>query len=123
MASLNYYPHGCAEQTVSRALPWLALGHPRAGTDPQVVRQRIRQAIERLSLMQTNDGGLAMWPSGRRTWRTGTLWAAWSATMAKQQERPTHPISRFRALAATGSRYALDDLNQSDRLVERPWHR
>ena len=83
--SLNHYPYGCAEQTVSRALPWLALAG-QAGqdhADPLVVEQRLEQALRRLQFMQTSDGGIAMWPSHRHSWKTASLWTAWFASLAK----------------------------------------
>lgn len=91
--SLSHYPYGCAEQTVSRALPWLALVNTDQGWDIEqiTVQQRVEQALARLQLMQHNDGGIAMWPGQRHTAPTASLWAAWFAVQAQGAGHKVQP--------------------------------
>ena len=64
------YPHGCAEQTSSRLLPWLLLEEyrdvlPRLNLDTGNRKENpIEHGINRLLSMQTHSGGLAYWPNG-----------------------------------------------------------
>lgn len=66
--SLVEYPHGCAEQTTSRGMallaarPLLARLYPDGGApDADAL---VAAAFERLLAMQTDRGGIAMWPGG-----------------------------------------------------------
>ncbi|WP_434339597.1 alpha-2-macroglobulin family protein [Motilimonas cestriensis] len=60
------YPYGCAEQTTSKALPWL---YQDSSLDPlkapilenKTERQLLSQAVQRLSGMQKANGSFAMW--------------------------------------------------------------
>ena len=65
------YPHGCAEQTSSRLIPWLLL-EKHGDLFPRLQMPKGRSAadpvthgINRLLSMQTHDGGLSYWPAGR----------------------------------------------------------
>ncbi len=64
------YPHGCAEQTGSRLLPWLLLEEyrdvlPRLNLDTgDQEEDPVEHGINRLLSMQTHEGGLAYWPGG-----------------------------------------------------------
>jgi len=64
------YPHGCAEQTGSRLLPWLLLEEyrdvlPRLNLDTGDQQENpVEHGINRLLSMQTHEGGLAYWPGG-----------------------------------------------------------
>jgi len=70
------YPYGCAEQTSSALLPWLAADTLRPliphAPDEEAVRQTVSMGIAKLATMQTSSGGLAYWPDGD----TPTLWAS-----------------------------------------------
>lgn len=64
--ALLRYPFGCLEQTVSQALPLLAvaengqsLGASARGTTS--ANRRVVEAIERVLGMQTTDGGFGLW--------------------------------------------------------------
>lgn len=64
LEALDRYPYGCAEQTVSRALPLLyvndiaqALGQG----DDAAISQRVQQAIYRLNNMQVYGGAYGLW--------------------------------------------------------------
>lgn len=61
------YPYGCAEQTVSALVPWLALGEftngvPALARPPGEVRAAVERGLNRLFFMQTGEGGLGFWP-------------------------------------------------------------
>lgn len=70
------YPYGCAEQTTSSAMPWLALGgyqtlfpeHLAAGKR----KTAIQAGVDRLLQMVTDRGGLAYWAGGNEP----SLWAS-----------------------------------------------
>ncbi|CCN81694.1 putative Large extracellular alpha-helical protein [Vibrio nigripulchritudo SFn27] len=60
------YPYGCAEQTTSKAMPWLfddsdltAIKAKAAGDKP--VRQIIEDSMNRLSTMQKSNGSFSLW--------------------------------------------------------------
>ncbi|MDG2212687.1 MAG: alpha-2-macroglobulin family protein, partial [Verrucomicrobiota bacterium] len=64
------YPHGCAEQTGSRLLPWLLLEEyrdvlPRLNLESNDQKENpVEHGVNRLLSMQTHEGGLAYWPGG-----------------------------------------------------------
>ena len=63
LASLDRYPYGCTEQTISRALPLLyvkELGRGAAGSDAGLAG-RIQGAVRRVLARQTKDGGFGLW--------------------------------------------------------------
>jgi len=81
---LLHYPYGCAEQTTSSTLPWIAarslrdhLPELRRRTIPET-RAAIQAGANRLLSMQTDSGGLAYWPGGREA----TDWASAYGGMA-----------------------------------------
>lgn len=66
LASLNRYPYGCTEQTVSKAMPLLyvgALGGFRDTSDADL-RKRIQDAIEKLGSRQSVTGEFGLWREG-----------------------------------------------------------
>lgn len=73
LAMLDRFPYGCAEQTVSRALPLLyanevaeALGLEQ----DQALPERIEKAIERVLAYQSSSGGFGLWSPGYDLWLT-----------------------------------------------------
>jgi len=74
LLALDRFPYGCAEQTVSRALPLLYLNEMAenagvAGDDG--AEARIGRAIQRLSALQGNSGDFGLWSAGSyNTWLT-----------------------------------------------------
>ena len=64
------YPHGCAEQTSSRLLPWLLLEDykdilPRLNQRQEHQKTNpVEHGVNRLLSMQAHDGGLSYWPNG-----------------------------------------------------------
>ncbi|MGB1032937.1 MAG: alpha-2-macroglobulin family protein, partial [Flavobacteriales bacterium] len=75
--SLLRYPHGCVEQTTSKAFPQLFLNAVVELTDQQnaVMESNISNAIKRLALFQTSDGGLGYWPGASAANEWGTSYA------------------------------------------------
>ncbi|MFO8022569.1 MAG: hypothetical protein R6U65_08890 [Perlabentimonas sp.] len=58
------YPHGCLEQTVSKAFPQLFISK-LADVDEDVKRsaeENVRYALDRIRSFRTSDGGLSLWP-------------------------------------------------------------
>jgi uncharacterized protein YfaS (alpha-2-macroglobulin family) len=67
LMALDRYPLGCAEQTVSRALPLLYLNEVAdmmglSGDDG--AKERIRSSIDRLALQQDSSGSFGLWSPG-----------------------------------------------------------
>jgi uncharacterized protein YfaS (alpha-2-macroglobulin family) len=61
---LMQYPHGCVEQTTSAAFPQLYLDVVKElnESDKNRIKFNITQAIERLKMFITRDGGFGYWP-------------------------------------------------------------
>jgi hypothetical protein len=74
LAALDRYPYGCAEQTVSRALPLLYVNTvaKRIGiADDTKLRERIDKAIARVLELQDATGAFGIWgPSDGDIWLT-----------------------------------------------------
>ncbi|HEV7252215.1 MAG TPA: alpha-2-macroglobulin family protein [Mesorhizobium sp.] len=72
LLSLDRYPYGCAEQTVSRALPLLYVNEMAAGVelagDPEL-KGRIQGAIDGVLNFQSPSGSFGLWGPGY-----GDLW-------------------------------------------------
>jgi hypothetical protein len=68
------YPHGCAEQTVSKAFPQVALGEVVQLSKQQSdeARANVAAAIDKMDQYRTADGGFAFWPgeSNSHEWLT-----------------------------------------------------
>jgi uncharacterized protein YfaS (alpha-2-macroglobulin family) len=74
IASLDRYPHGCAEQTTSRALPLLYVNDVAKrlglGSDAEL-GERVKGAIERVFEMQDASGAFGTWgPHDGDMWLT-----------------------------------------------------
>ena len=70
---LDRFPYGCAEQTVSRALPLLYLDDVAAdiGLDADIpTTERIDGAIRRVLAFQSSSGGFGLWSPGTDLWLT-----------------------------------------------------
>ncbi|MBE6331294.1 MAG: hypothetical protein E7070_03150 [Bacteroidales bacterium] len=61
------YPHGCVEQTTSKAFPQLYLADFADLTPAQSfeVEENVKNCIRRLATFQTTDGGMSYWPNGQ----------------------------------------------------------
>ncbi len=70
------YPYGCAEQTTSATMPWLALGGYQPLfpdlISPDKTKDAIQTGVNRLLQMTTDEGGLAYWPGGSEP----SMWAS-----------------------------------------------
>ena len=74
LSQLDRYPYGCAEQTVSRALPLLysnlVASRIGLGTD-QELEARVEKAIDRVMEMQDGSGAFGAWgPTSEDIWLT-----------------------------------------------------
>ncbi len=74
LTQLDRYPYGCAEQTVSRALPLVYANavakRSGLGTDAEL-KARVAQAVERVFQMQDASGAFGSWgPSHANMWLT-----------------------------------------------------
>ena len=75
LTALDRYPYGCAEQTVSRALPLLYVNAVAAqvGIAPdKELKERVQAAVERVFEMQDSSGAFGVWgPGNGDMWLTG----------------------------------------------------
>ncbi|PLX30927.1 MAG: hypothetical protein C0600_07085 [Ignavibacteria bacterium] len=83
------YPHGCIEQTVSRAFPQLYLEEVLKLAMPETYRRHsptyfVNEAIRKVESMQLYDGALGYWPGGNsRSW-WGSVYGAHFLVEAKK---------------------------------------
>lgn len=74
LTQLDRYPYGCAEQTISRALPLLYSNELSVGTGMMAdaaLDGRIKKSIERVFAMQDSSGAFGVWgPSNPDIWLT-----------------------------------------------------
>ncbi len=90
---LNEYPHGCLEQTTSRAFPilaWSAIARLTAG-EGGAPADTVDAAIDRVLSMQTAEGGFSLWPGGRGTYPYGSAWATAFLVEARRLGRDVAP--------------------------------
>ncbi|MGD9671023.1 MAG: alpha-2-macroglobulin [Hyphomicrobiaceae bacterium] len=74
LTSLDRYPYGCAEQTVSRALPLVYANAVASriglGTDKEI-KERVQKAINHVFAMQDSSGAFGIWgPAEPDLWLT-----------------------------------------------------
>jgi len=67
LKSLIAYPHGCVEQTTSKAFPQLYLGEFSVLYEEQQkdIENNVKYCINRLANYQVADGGMSYWPGGK----------------------------------------------------------
>ncbi len=74
LTQLDRYPYGCAEQTISRALPLLYsndLSVGRGMTADAALKARIKKSVSRVFAMQDSSGAFGVWgPSNPDIWLT-----------------------------------------------------
>ncbi len=103
LTALDRYPYGCAEQTISRALPLLYvnnLSRDLGIAKDKQLKVRIQKAIDRVFEMQNASGSFGVWgPGSADLWLTGYIMDF--MTRAKEQG--------FK-VKQTGFRLALDRL-------------
>jgi alpha-2-macroglobulin len=100
LSALDRYPHGCAEQTVSRAMPLLYANTVAAtlgmATDAKL-RARVQSAIERVFEMQDGSGAFGLWgPTNADIWITA--YVTDFLTRAKEVGYTVNPRSFGQAL-------------------------
>ena len=87
LTALDRYPYGCAEQTVSRAMPLLYANAVAAdlGIAPdKEIKERVQKAVDHVFEMQDGSGAFGAWgPSYTDLWLTG--YVADFLTRAKEQ--------------------------------------
>jgi uncharacterized protein YfaS (alpha-2-macroglobulin family) len=67
LTTLDRYPYGCTEQTISRALPLLYVSELSAISgmqDDPDLRKRVQDAIARIMTAQTSSGTFGLWGPG-----------------------------------------------------------
>ena len=84
------YPYGCAEQTTSSTIPWIAakqLRHLVPGFQkhsPEKIAKAIQAGADRLLSMQTSDGGIGYWSGARSSAAWATSYAALGLVMCQE---------------------------------------
>jgi len=100
LTSLDRYPYGCAEQTVSRALPLVYANAVAAqlGIAPdKELKERVQKAVDRVFEMQDGSGAFGVWgPSSTDLWLTG--YVTDFLTRAKEQGFAVNPQGFSQAL-------------------------
>jgi uncharacterized protein YfaS (alpha-2-macroglobulin family) len=89
-SSMNYllgYPHGCAEQIISKAFPQLFLHHFVNLTPGQKkdIQENVDEVIKKLYAMQTADGGICYWSGSSQVDAWVTSYAGHFMACAKDQ--------------------------------------
>ncbi len=100
LTALDRYPYGCAEQTVSRALPLVYANAVAAqlGIAPdKELKERVQKAVDRVFEMQDGSGAFGVWgPSSGDLWLTG--YVTDFLTRAKEQGFAVNPQGFGQAL-------------------------
>ena len=83
------YPHGCIEQTVSKAFPQLYLEEVLKLAAPEQYRMHnptyyVNEAIRKVESMQLYDGSMAYWPGGSQASWWGSAYAGHFLVEAKK---------------------------------------
>ncbi len=80
------YPHGCVEQTTSRAFPQLFVSNLMDLTVEQKeqIESNIKRGIDRLFSFQLRNGGLGYWPNSTEASPWGTTYAGHFMLEAKK---------------------------------------
>lgn len=90
------YPYGCVEQTVSQAMPLyflrnysrlytdMFIGDTEAARIASTAEQYLRQAIRRLTGMQTASGGIGFWPGSVYPYPYGSVYALHFLTLVRR---------------------------------------
>jgi uncharacterized protein YfaS (alpha-2-macroglobulin family) len=83
------YPHGCLEQTVSKAFPQIYLRDIAAMLDPTILNSGsptyfVNEAITKITAMQMHDGAFSYWPGGDYTNGWTTVYATHFLLEAKK---------------------------------------
>ncbi|NUN10578.1 MAG: hypothetical protein HUU54_15490 [Ignavibacteriaceae bacterium] len=87
--SLLGFPHGCLEQTVSKAFPQLYFSHLAKAAYPEYYKNNnsvyyVKEAIRKVESMQMYDGSMTYWNGGDYSNWWSSVYAAHFLTEAKQ---------------------------------------
>lgn len=113
-SSVDYllqYPYGCAEQTSSSLMPWLAVKNLRpyvpafAKKSDKEVSAAINAGVARLLSMQRPNGSFAYWPGAEETNEWVTPYAGLVLTLASQNGGNVPPSA-----LETLSQYLIESL-------------
>ncbi len=100
LSALDRYPHGCAEQTVSRALPLVyanAVAVSIGIATDAALRERVKAAIDRVIEMQDSSGAFGAWaPFSADMWLTA--YVTDFLTRAKETDYAVNPRALSQAL-------------------------
>ena len=114
LTELDRYPHGCAEQTVSRALPLLyvnAVARQVLASTDAGAKERVQKAIDRVLEMQDSSGAFGIWgPADGDLWLTSYvtdfLGRAKETGLVVNPARLTQALDRLQNYVATGQDFA-----------------
>ncbi len=86
---LDEYPHGCLEQTLSKAFPYLVAADLMAASgqgyrNPAVIRERVMVGVRGVLSMQTGGGGFSLWPREAEVYDWGTAYAVLFLAKARE---------------------------------------
>lgn len=105
LSALDRYPYGCAEQTVSRAMPLLyanAVAARLGIASDKELKERVQAAVERVFEMQDASGSFGIWgPSDADLWLTA--YVTDFLTRAKETGYAVRPIGFTQALDRLGN--------------------
>jgi len=98
-----HYPYGCVEQTTSCLMPLYLLRKNADLVETAIEKQSevnnyLCVGIDRLMSMQTDKGGLGMWPGSNSPAEYGSVYALHFLTMVKNDREIAVPDEGFRAL-------------------------
>lgn len=105
LSALDRYPYGCAEQTVSRAMPLLyanAVASRLGIATDKELKERVQAAVQRVFEMQDASGSFGIWgPSDADLWLTS--YVTDFLTRAKEGGYTVQPIGFTQALDRLGN--------------------
>ena len=105
LSALDRYPYGCAEQTVSRAMPLLyanAVASRLGIASDKELKERVQAAVERVFDMQDASGSFGIWgPSDADLWLTA--YVTDFLTRAKESGYTVRSIGFTQALDRLGN--------------------
>jgi len=107
LKSLLGYPHGCLEQTVSKAFPQIYLRDIASVMAPAALTSGspsyyVNEAITKVTEMQLHDGSFAYWPGGSESNPWTTVYATHFLIEAQRAGYTVMEGTLKRALAAIG---------------------
>ncbi|MDQ7830832.1 MAG: alpha-2-macroglobulin [Desulfovibrionaceae bacterium] len=122
LRGLLAYPHGCVEQTVSKAFPLLYFTELAKVLAPDILpggqpAAMVQAAVKRLMSMQIYDGGFSMWPGGQEAVDWPSVYAAHFLVEARAAGYHADEDSLRRALrfvAGLAKNAASDDQEGQD---------